>query len=258
MCNTSQDRCTRPPRSWITEGRHTLQHQRLQRWCLNLTWVHGPLKDNRDAPWDKSQGWRSTRDMINHPGSSWITGARTSHPIVTRAECLIKELPTLTQPTQLYIIVQFIEYVFDRATFGAVSASLQAVCETVSGVTSTVGVQLPCKSLEINEQVLCTGNIKLKVPSTMQLEQCVGDYLQTCKNKKPVTEQTILGLVEILACLVKTALESSPIDEVQELACLLVTLPAAVIGSPAYHTLEPFVDAILETFKIDCSPIVYC
>ncbi|EEC17439.1 secreted protein, putative [Ixodes scapularis] len=95
--------------------------------------------------------------------------------------------------SQLYTILQLLDYVFQRNNLGIVIDAIKGVCQ-VTGLLFKVN----CNVLTVNTAAVCGDPIEINLPSVLGAGACVGTEFQTCENGQPVTGSAVQVLFDLI------------------------------------------------------------
>ncbi|KAL1479921.1 hypothetical protein MTO96_051475 [Rhipicephalus appendiculatus] len=128
---------------------------------------------------------------------------------------------------------------------------LRGVCDTLVSVTDIIGIDLDCNLLQLDPQALCEDKIKLRVPATLNLTECLGAVPFTCLRGQVLTEPLLKGATVFVACLTRTVLNLGLDGSLEELVCYIGRIPSIVFGNQSLaDTLATFLQ---ESFGVQCS-----
>ncbi|XP_037523590.1 uncharacterized protein LOC119400602 [Rhipicephalus sanguineus] len=152
-------------------------------------------------------------------------------------------------PTQVYILVQFLKEVLQETD--PLPEILRSVCDTLASVIDVIGIDLDCNLLQLDTQALCEKKIKLQVPATLNLTECLGAVPFTCIKGKVLTEPLLKGVTVFFACLTRTVVNLGLDGSLEELVCYIGRIPSIVFGNQGVaDTLESIVQ---KSFGLQCT-----
>ncbi|XP_077527260.1 uncharacterized protein LOC144138725 [Haemaphysalis longicornis] len=168
------------------------------------------------------------------------------------SECIFKGLAKLEVYDQIVVLKQFFLYALDRVTSGLGNELLEALCDVLSPIVYvlTAGiVQLDCHNLALKKKILCDDPIKIGVPATLGIGDCVGKLGEVCVKGKPMTTSTFESTFRFLDCLIHYLHETDPEHAYVEVACFLSNLPENILGDKVG---KPISSSLRDAFHVTC------
>ncbi|KAM7295935.1 putative secreted protein [Ixodes scapularis] len=160
--------------------------------------------------------------------------------------CALKGIGDLNLGSQLYTIVQLLDYVSQRNNLGIVIDVIRAVCQL-----PWFKFRLNCNGLRVNTGAVCGDPIEINLPSVLGAGQCVGTEFQTCENGQPVTGSAVQVLFDLIQCLLKNLPEENLSTLLPNIICSALQIIEDAIGKNV--VTRPIISAINELLQTNCT-----
>ncbi|XP_077489674.1 uncharacterized protein LOC144100700 [Amblyomma americanum] len=165
-------------------------------------------------------------------------------------ECFVEGMLNFNLATQAYFLGEFLKEVLHEAD--PVTSILEDLC-------SAIPLLPTCGIFQLDDEALCEGKIKLKIPVTLNISQCFGAVPITCIEGEVITEPLLIGFTEFVACLVTSTVKLGVGGTTTELLCYIVKIPELLFGTKLikdFGLTSPLVTAVQDTFGVKCNSSV--
>ncbi|EEC17438.1 secreted protein, putative, partial [Ixodes scapularis] len=159
--------------------------------------------------------------------------------------CVLQGIGDLNLGSQLYTIVQLLDYVSQRNNLGIVIDVIRAVCQLPS-----FKFRVNCNALRVKTGAVCGDPIEINLPSVLGAGQCVGTGLQTCENGQPVTGSAVQVLFDVIQCLLKNLSDRNLSTLLPNIICSALQIIQDAIGKNV--VTRPIISAINELLQTNC------
>lgn len=168
------------------------------------------------------------------------------------SECLFRGLAKLEVYDQIVILQQFFLYALNRVTSGLGNELLEALCDVLRPIVFVLSagtIRLDCRNLALRKKIICDDPIKIGIPATLGIGDCVGKLGQVCVRGKVITTSSLESTFKFLDCLIHYLHETDPDHAYVEVACFLSNLPANIIGGKVGKAIS---DSLRDAFHVTC------